>query len=201
MTPAQLSWTKLEILNLTLNLLGKKSVNSIQDAGEFSDSAGRAFDLLYPKEIAQYDWRFASKIEVLSQLVTPPPDPFYQYAYNLPSDYLALRKTFPSVRFQIYERQLWSNADQMKIEYRFMPDPTQCPAYFVNYFVLVLAKWFAKSVAEDSGLAAELSREILFEKGTAMSIDAQSRPGERLFDNPVITARYNYWVGRYGGEY
>jgi hypothetical protein len=156
--------------------------------------------MLYPTEISQYDWRFASKIEVLSQLLTPPANPFYQYAYNLPSDYLALRKTFPQTRFQIYQKELWSNVNGMKMEYRFLPDPSQCPAYFVNYFVIVLAKWFAKSVAVDSNLAANLTNELRVQKGIAMTVDAQSRPGERLFNNPVIQCRYNYWVGEYGSE-
>ena len=196
----QTAWTKLDIINLAFNVLGKRSVNDVQDSGEFADSANRVFDVLYLKELAQYDWRFASQIIVLSQNVTPPADPYWQYSYNLPSDYLALRKTMPRVMFQIYGKELWTNASSMKIEYRYGIDPTQCPVYFVNYFALVLGRWYAKSVAEDSNLAKELGQELYVEKGTAMSIDAQSRPGERLFDNPVINCRYNYWVGRYGGE-
>jgi hypothetical protein len=196
----QLAWTKLEQLNLAFNMLGKRSANQVQSSGEFADSADRAYDLLYAKEISQYDWRFASKIQVLSQNVIPPADPFYMYAYNLPSDYLALRKTWPAVRFQIYEKQLWSNASSMKMEYRFLPDPSQCPAYFVNYFIYVLCKWYAKSVAEDSNLAANIGKDLYVEKGTAMSVDAQSRPGERLFNSPVIDCRQNYWVGRNGGQ-
>jgi hypothetical protein len=196
----QTAWTKLDIINLAFNMLGKKSVNDVVDSGEFADSANRAFDVLYLKELAQYDWRFASKIQQLSLNVTPPLDPFYQYSFNLPSDYLALRRPMPRVRWQLYEKQLWCNASSIAIEYRYPIDPTQCPAYFVNYFAMVLVKWYAKSVAEDSNLAANIAREMYLEKGTAMSIDAQSRPGERLFDNPVINARQNYWVGRYGGQ-
>lgn len=194
----QTAWTKLDIINLAFNLLGKKSVNDVVDSGEFADSANRAFDVLYLKELAQYDWRFASKIQVLSQNVTPPDDPVWLYSYNLPSDYLALRRTMPRVRWQIYQKQLWTNADSMKIEYRFGIDPSQCPSYFVNYFAMVLTRWYAKSVAEDSNLAANIAKDLYVEKGTAMAIDAQSRPGERLFDNPVIDCRQNYWVGRYG---
>lgn len=194
----QTAWTKLDIINLAFNLLGKKSVNDVIDSGEFADSANRAFDVLYQKEIAQYDWRFASKIQVLSQNVTPPADPYWQYAYNLPSDYLALRRPMPRVRWQIYEKQLWCNSTTMMIEYRFGIDPSQCPVYFVNYFAMVLARWYAKSVAEDSNLAANIAKDLYIEKGTAMATDAQSRPNERLFDNPVINCRQNYWVGRYG---
>lgn len=86
----QTAWTKLDMINLAFNVLGKKSINDLMDSSEFSDSANRVFDVLYLKEIAQYDWRFASKIQVLSQNVIPPADPYWQYAYNLPSDYLAL---------------------------------------------------------------------------------------------------------------
>ncbi len=196
----QTAWTKLDQINLAFNILGKKSVNDVVDSGEFADSANRAFDVLYQKEIAQYDWRFASKIQVLSQNVIPPSDPCWLYAYNLPADYLALRRPFPHVRWQIYGKELWSNSNTMKIEYRYGIDPSLCPVYFVNYFAMVLARWYAKSVAEDSNLAANIAKDLYIEKGTAMAIDAQSRPSERLWDNPVINCRQNYWVGRNGGQ-
>lgn len=196
----QTAWTKLDMINLGFNVLGKRSVNDVQDSGEFADSANRAFDVLYLNELSKYDWRFASMIQVLSQNVIPPADPYWQYSYNLPSDYLALRRPMPKVLFQIYGKELWSNASSMKIEYRYGIDPSQCPVYFVNFFAKLLASWYAKSVAEDSGLAKELLQEVFIDRATAMTVDAQSRPGERLFNNPVIDCRNNYWVGRYGGQ-
>lgn len=193
-----MAWTKLDMINLAANILGKKSFNQVENGGEFADSCDRAFDLLYPVEIAGYDWRFATKIQVLSKTVDEPADPLYLYEYNLPSDYLALRRLIPNGnRFQIYEKQLWSNVDDLKMEYRFLPNPSQCPAYFVKYFAKLLAAWFAKTVAEDSGLSAKLEKELLVEKGNAMYTDAQSRPTTPLFQNPVIEARYNYYLGEY----
>lgn len=193
-----MAWTKLDMINLAANLLGKRSFNQVELGGEFADSVDSAFDLLYPVEISSYDWRFATKIQVLSKTVNEPPDPIYLFEYNLPSDYLALRRLIPNEnRFQIYEKQLWSNVDELKIEYRFLPNPSQCPSYFVKYFAKLLAAWFAKTVAEDSGLSAKLEKELVSEKGMAMYIDAQSRPTTALFQNPVIDARYNYFIGEF----
>ncbi len=197
----QAAWSKLDMINLAMNALGKKSVNDVGDSGEFADSASRAFDVLYPYEISHYDWRFATKIQVLSLTLDTPLDPFYIYAYNLPSDYLANRRLLPLCGFQIYEKQLWSNCNNLRMEYRFLPDPTQCPAYFANYFSLVLAQRFSLTVAVDSNLAKNLQPMTLVAKATAMFIDGQSRPSTPLFRNPVTDCRYDYYVGAYRGGY
>lgn len=194
-----MAWSKLDMINLAMNALGKKSVNDLLDSGEFADSVSRAFDVLYPFEIAHYDWRFATKIQPLSLTLDTPLDPFYKYAYNLPSNYLANRRLLPLCDFQIYENQLWANVNSLLMEYRFLPDPTQCPAYFANYFSLVLANRFALTVAEDSNLAKNMKSDLILAKATAMFTDGQSRPTTPLFRNPVIDARYDYYVGFRGG--
>ena len=197
-----MAWSKLDIINLAANVLGKRSFNDVIDSGEFADSASKAFDLLYPVELGGNDWRFATKIQILSKTLDTPGDPYYQFAYNMPSDYLALRRTFPICRFQLYQDQLWTNVDGLKMEYRFEPDPTQCPAYFVKFFSLLLAQWYAKSVAEDSGLSEVLKTEAFMAKATGMFIDAQSRPTTPLFQNPVTSVRYSWYDGqRYNGSY
>lgn len=197
-----MAWSKLDIINLAANVLGKRSFNDVIDSGEFADSADRAFDLLYPVELSENDWRFATKIQALSKTLETPADPYYNYEYNLPSDYLALRRLFPNTDFQIYEEQLWSNVDALKMEYRFKPDPTQLPAYFVKYFALILAQWYAKTVAEDSNLSKNIGQEAFMAKATAMYVDAQSRPTTRLFQNPVVDCRYNWYDGqRYWGNF
>ncbi len=194
-----MAWSKLDMINLAMNALGKKSVNDLLDSGEFSDSVSRAFDVLYPFEIAHYDWRFATKIQALSLTLDTPLDPYFAYAYNLPSDYLANRRLLPLCAFQIYEGQLWTNCNNLLMEYRFLPDPTQCPAYFANYFSLVLANRFALTVAEDSNLAKNMKADLILAKATAMFTDGQSRPTTPLFRNPVLDARFDYHVGWRGG--
>ena len=195
-----MAWSELDIVNIALNILNKKSVDSLSEAGEFADSASRAFDILYPSEIAGFSWRFATKIVQLSQQVDAPPIQNWNYIYLLPSDYLATVRLYPASDFQIYsERQLYSNINSLQMEYRFLPLVTHLPSYFVNYFAMVLAQRFANSVAADGSLSDQLEKKVVDMRGQALFIDSQNHPTPSIVSKPLINARSNgtYWENSY----
>lgn len=182
-----MAWSKLDIINLAMNKLNKRSVNNIADSGEFSDSANRAFDLLYPSEISGFSWRFATKVQQLSVLIDPPIITRWKYQLKLPSDYLAAVRTYPRVDFQIYEDNvIFCNHNILQLEYRFLPDTTRLPAYFVHFFALLLASWFADSVANSDGLSKKLLNEVEVERAKALFTDSQSHPNSAIVSQPII---------------
>lgn len=185
-----MAWSKLDIINLALNILNRGSVNQLIDSGDFADSAERAFDVLYPSEIAGYSWRFATKIVQLSVLVGAPPIQNWNYVLQLPNDYLSCVTIYPRVAFQIYEDNvIYCNFNTIQMEYRFLPNVTRLPAYFVNYFSLLLAQRFAKTVADNSALSGELTDEVSLARAQALFIDSQSHPTPRMISRPVIDVR------------
>ena len=186
-------WSKLDIINLAMNKLNKSSVNDLVNSGEFADSASRGYDLLYPSKISGFSWRFATKTVRMSVLVAPPPIDRWTYQLQLPSDYLAAVKTYPVMDFQIFEDKMWANNNIVDLEYRFIPDETQLPAYFVDYFVLVLAAWFADAVAENDALSKSLNSQAQDQLGQSLFTDSQSHPISAIGNNPVIQARYMGW--------
>lgn len=190
-------WSKLDICNLAFNVLNKASVEQLADSGEFSDSASRAFDLLLPAELSVQSWRFATKIQQLSVLVEAPPIEWWRYQLQLPSDYLAAVRIYPSFDFQIFEDKMYCNYNNIMLEYRYQVDPTYLPAYFVHYFAIKLAAWFANAVAEDSNLAGRLEANANFELQKALFTDSQSHPIPAMRRNPIIAVRGNYYS--YGG--
>lgn len=188
------SWDKLEIINLAFNKLNKSSVNDLVNSGVFADSASRGFDLLYPSVISSKSWRFATKIQLLNVLITPPPIARWKYQLQIPSDYLSAVRTYPVIDYQIYENQrMYTNCREVSLEYKCLPDPTKLPAYFVHYFSLILAAWYADTVAEDEKLASKLSGEAQDQLGEALFTDSQSHPIHAMGLNPVIQARWGGW--------
>lgn len=190
------TWDKLGIINLAFNKLNKNAVNDLTNSGEFANSASRGFDLLYPSTISGKSWRFASKIQLLNVLIAPPPISRWRYQLQIPSDYLAAIRTYPTIDFQIYENQImYTNTRVVSLEYRCLPDPTKLPPYFVHYFAIVLAAWYADTVANDEKLAAKLLGEAQDQLGEALFTDSQSHPIHAMGLNPLVQARYGGWYG------
>lgn len=187
------TWSKLDILNLSFNILNKNAVDDLVNAGEFTDSASRAFDMLYPSCISGKSWRFATTTQQLSLLIPPPPIAMWMYQLQLPADYLAAVRTFPAMPYQIYKDRMYTNNNNVLLEYRFLPDPTHLPAYFVHWFSIVIAAWFADAVAENDTLAQKLENRAQTQLGEALFTDSQSHPTPAMGLNPLVQVRYNGW--------
>jgi len=188
-----MAWSKLDVINLAFSLLNKSSVGDVVNSGVFADSASRAYELLFPSSISGKSWRFATTSQELNQLVTEPPIDRWQYQYQLPSDYLAAVRTYPRMDFQIYGDKLYSNHNAVVLEYRFQPDITHCPAYYIHYLAYVIAAWYADSVAENEKLAERLLTLSDRQLGEALFTDSQSHPTPSMENNPVILSRMGGW--------
>lgn len=186
-------WSRLDIINLAFNKLNKSSVQDIANAGEFASAADATFDLLYPSAICGKSWRFATKIQRLNVLVTPPPIDRWTYALQLPSDYLAAVRTYPVMNYQIYQDQMYSNNNIVDLEYRYLVDVTHLPVYFVHYLAVLIAAWFADTVAENEKLSSKLSAEAEVQLGEALFTDSQSHPIPAMALNPLVQARQGCW--------
>lgn len=182
-------WTKLDIINLAFNVLNKSSVNSLSDAGEFADSASRAYDLLLPAELSSQSWRFATKTQQLSVLASPPTLVLWKFMLQIPHDYLSTVRVYPNVNYQIFEDKMFSNSKSIRLEYRFIPPATMLPAYFVHFFSLKLASWFADAVAQDDGLSNKLEQKANFELQKALFTDSQSHPTPAMRTARIISVR------------
>lgn len=188
-----MSWSKLDIFNLALNKLNKKSVNAFASAGEFADSGERGIDLLYSSEISGFPWRFATKVQQLSVLVDEPLLENWRYQLQLPSDYLAAVRTYPRVDFQIYQTVMYCNINDLILEYRYLPNYTALPSYFVRYFVILLASWYADSVANNDSLSKKLLDEADGARGQALFVDSQSHPTPSIISAPLLSVRNGGW--------
>ncbi|MES1987923.1 MAG: hypothetical protein V4440_07820 [Pseudomonadota bacterium] len=190
--------TKVQVISNAIALLGKKPILSLAGEGDLVVAAEQAFDFLYAAAFCENQWRFACGILQLSEIASPPfpNSPVtvdYNYAYQLPADFLKTIRIFP----QSYDWELFYNkimltnqAPPIYMEYVFEPIIERVPPYFWKYFVYEIAAYLALSSAQETDYyqALEQKRGIRF--AIACASDAQNRPQTPIQSAPMITNRY-----------
>ncbi len=185
-----MAFTKIQIISNALSLIGKGPITAIADAGDFGKHAENMYDMTIESILAADDWRFATAIQELSKLVSVPIVDNWTYIYQLPANCLAIRRFYPDTRdFETYENGLiYSNTDNLYIEYRFKPDESRFPIFFVEYFIYYLAQTLALT-ASLGEISAKLEEMTLGKYYRALASNASSHPTTSIKDNPVINAR------------
>lgn len=171
---------------------------NLNNQSSLTSEADQCFDILAQNQFSVSNWRFATKIAALSQVLPVPVGGYWSHAYQLPSDYLKLIKIFPvSYNFEIYENSLlYANYDNTQsplyLEYQFMPPVVNWPAYFDLYFSYELAAYLAISNAQSVQYAQYLDQKRTFNLAVAQAADSQNRPQTPIQSQPMITSRFVY---------
>lgn len=172
--------------------LGHAPVNSLIDQDELVVSAEIIFDSVLPAILAQGNWRFATKIEQLSQLVETPPQP-YLYVYSLPSGWLKTLSVWPNIYdwdifngnkiYTFQESEWW-------MQFIYQPDVSALPYYFADYFSFEISARLCLSNAEKTDYATVINSERNRLMAIAHAVDTQNRPQFTQVDFPVLGNRY-----------
>jgi hypothetical protein len=184
--------TKVQIISFALSLLGRKPIISLENQNDITSAAEQAFDFLVPVILSTGQWRFATKIQQLSKLVTTPVVDDWTFIFEIPSDYLKLIRLYPhTYAFEIYEdRHLYSNVDgPLYIEYVFEPSIFRFPAYFNNYLAYRIAENLALSNAQTVSFSQKLSTDMGVAMAVGLAADAQNRPETPMQSQPIIVNR------------
>ncbi len=188
--------TKIQILSQSMSQLGLAPISSVDANNPQAVFASTAYDMLIESTLSNEDWRFATKLAQLSQLITPPPIDDYTFAYQIPGDFLASVRLIPQTFFQIVGDQIWTNVDGSQLvkglffEYRFRANEGIWPMYFVRYFIIALAEYLAIPLAEKLEYKKELEREKQKLENKAAFLDAQNHTNFPMRSNPFIEVRF-----------
>lgn len=182
--------TKIEICSNALLLAYGQGATDLTSS-DASATASSFFDLLTEESVGTNDWRFCVKLQPLSRNVVAPLIDEWEYAYELPSDYISLVRIYPqSYDFQVYGGGfLYSNLTEITAEYRYSPLVSQYPAYFVTYITYSLASQLALMLAQSSRRFQILESKMKEYKMSGMAIDAQSHPTHGVVSSPIIAVR------------
>lgn len=184
--------TKTSIISNAVTQLGHAPVVSLIKQDELIVAAEQAYDMLLPSVLSQGNWRFATKIEQLSQLVETPPEP-YKYVYQLPSGWLKTLSVWPNTYdWDIFNgNKIYTFQDSTwYMQFIFQPDVSLLPPWFVNYFVYEISTYLCLSNAEKTDYYAVLERKRVEMQALAMGVDCQNRPQFSQVDFPVLGNRY-----------
>lgn len=193
--------SKLDICNMALGLLGCKQINDIDSP---STEEERACDLWWDttrdQVLEDVDWRFARQRSTLS--ATTAPDFEYDYAYQLPNDYIKNRglwdddngemitdnQTDTSYRYEIENRQLLTDLEEVNLIYTARIENTGLfPTAFIECMILKLAANMAPKLTSDG----KPRRKDLLEEYRTAKLLAEDSQGN---DNYFISGKKDSWL-------
>ena len=198
--------TKLSICSDALIMLGASPLSSFSDGTDEAQIADRLYDDIRDTLLMQYPYSWSVKKVQLAQLADTPINE-WNYKYALPGDILGNPKAvfntsatgaLPLREFEIYSGGVYTNYEQVWIDYQFRPEPASFPPYFINLLRHALAATFAEPIT-DQITKAQYFHEMAFGgpiqnmRGglvrVAMNIDGGDRPPQNIMEFPLTDVR------------
>ena len=190
-----MAWTKTKIVSLAVMLLGHKPIQTLNNQDDLVTAADQAYDMLLPSILSTGNWRFAIQIQQLTlSSMVPPLQTGWQNIYLLPSGYLKNIRIIPqNYVYEIYSNsQIWCNwgtQTPVYMEYAYLPDVSQLPDYFINYFIYEIAIFPCLSSAQKPDYYRVLEAKRVQQMAIAAATDAQNRPQLAPVILPVLANR------------
>lgn len=193
--------SKLQIINAAFLLLGAEPVTNLgSSARQDVINAEALYDIYYLSLLTRTSWRFALKQYTLSQVNDFPEITGYNYAYQLPNDYLQIYSLDPMDRYEIYGTLLYTNLNPtaLKLYYTHKVSEANLPVYYVEFLVEKFAELFALMITQEAELAQLWGMSAKEKLNRAMTLDNQQQPSLSILSNPIGSAKMGYGVGFYG---
>lgn len=181
--------TDIQIASNALVLLGVAPISSFSEPGAGARVASNLFESTMRDALSAHQWRFAVKKQRLNRL-SQTPENEWQYAFQLPSDYVAVIGLYPPSDYQIYQNFLYSNQTDVTLDYIFRPDTTAMPPYFTKMMEYRLAVDFSVAVTQDANKKQLYWSQYKEELARAMATDAQGHPNIAIRHSPFTDVRY-----------
>jgi len=185
-----IAYNRTQIIQGALNLLGYGTIQAIQGtpAAEVMDNL---YDGLMAADLGSPNWRFASKVQNLSQIAGVDPGfMFYNTAYQIPPDCLAIWQVWPPVPYEVFGEQIWTTGvQQLQIQYRALGTESKYPPAYIQYFMYLLACTVGPGSVDNPTILAQLNADMNKWRTQAMVVNTQGRPNKGLGNSPWVNSR------------
>lgn len=185
----------LETINAAFTALGADPIEDINEDLENARRVKRVYAMLLKANLRKHYWKFALKEASLSRIAGTPIFTDYSYMYQLPADYIRLKKTsidqpdYPG-DYKIKGRAIYCNSETLDIEYvSFVDDPTEWDAEFKAAFAADIAGVLAFPVTTNATMAANA-------KADAKDRFRQAKSSDSMEVNPERPSRGSWIRGR-----
>ena len=181
--------TEIEIVSLAFVLNGKEPVTSYDEAGQAGRAAKALYDATASTILSYPHFRFNVTTTYLQLMANfHPTFDNWQYAYQLPADFLSLVRLWPNIPFQIYGDQIWAASNSpLQMEYRMQVPVSKWSPAMRLYAAFEIAVGLGLSIAESEGLYKDLKVELVEKRAMALYVDSQNHPQRN--------AQNSTWIG------
>ena len=174
---------KVSVSNLSLSLVGAKTISTFNEDSASARIITKFYDVIRDEVLSEAIWTFAQKRVALATLVETPvfTDDGVTICYALPTDFIKLNfVSDPSAIIKIEGGKLLSNTAGLKIQYTFRNDD---PSTYYPKFITALATRLAAAICFNLSESVTKAKDLLSEyEGSLLpragSSDAQQ--GSRL---------------------
>lgn len=174
--------------------IGAYPINGFDDDTTEAEISGALYAPVRDALLSAHPWSFATAQMELAQLETPPIAD-YQYAYQLPTDFLRAlscggQGSGRGMEYRIAQQALHADADIVTLTYIFRPDELAWPPFFDSVLIARLAAEFCLPITESASRAQLLYDLADDEFKRAKQIDSQQDTPRRIEDFTLVEARY-----------
>jgi len=118
--------SKTSIASLAALKLGQEPIRSLDDTNDtFAKLANNRFDFAAKSVLRTHEWNSVHKRTLLNPL-SDAPDFEFSYQYNLPADFLSVRRVSNTdndkIDYELEGKKLLCNSSVIRLEYTFFPE-------------------------------------------------------------------------------
>ena len=186
-----MSTTKVSICNHALNLIGDRSITSLDENTAIAERCRSIYDQIRRSILRDHPWSSAKKRVILAPVSTYPAFG-YSHAFPLPRDFIRIISANIE-RYEVESRYILADTEQINLEYIFDNDNEDTwDSMLVEAMSLKLASKLCKpnTGSDAAGQTALAEYERLIKR--ARAINAQERPSDDIVysDSRYIGSRY-----------
>lgn len=186
-------YNRTQLIRNALIYLGFPSIQSIDAGGSSAQAIDAVYDSILAADLSSPNWRFATKVAQLAQVAGFNPGYiFYNAAYQIPPDCLAIWQVYPSLPYDVYGEQIWTTVGNQKllIQYRHWPVPeSMLPPAYLEYFAWLLAYKVGPNITKDAAVLQEVEKRMTSARAQALVVNTQGRPNNGLTDSSWVNSR------------
>lgn len=181
--------SKVSIANRALTKLGAERILLLTDTTKEGKTINSMFESVFEAELRRHRWKFAMRRDSLPALATAPAWG-YQYAYQLPADFLALvqvndyyiRGVKPRQFWQVEGGQILTDAvAPLKIRYiRKVDNTALLDPLFVEVLACKLAMEACETLTQSGQKRGTAADEYKFAVSEAVRLDAIENPPDEI---------------------
>jgi len=179
--------TKVQLVSNALLLLGGTTITSLTENSTGAKLGANLFENTYLSMLQNHRWRFAVKTQELNQL-SAKPDTGYEYAYQLPNDFLYSVKG-DARDYAVYDNQIHCNQRTFQLDYVHRVSEDLLPAYFAKALEYNLAAQFAIPLTGDINKASHYDKVFMDAIRKAKFTDSSQYPEVAVQDQPYVDIR------------